>query len=502
MTRPVLFLPLVAALAACSGEEPTINSADVRIDEAADVEDPDSEGTQMCVNADGHVFVIWMDNRSDLQGDIRDLWFNRSLQRGEPGSWLPSPIKVNVGDPNKPGPGQVYNPRITCNDVGVFVVWEDDRDGFLENHQIYFNRSHDGGDTWLPEDLQIDSMDPGGSSMSLLPELKAVGQNLHVVWYDGFNGPFDIYYALSSDGGTTFNSPQSLDITRGFAFSSNPRIDASIDGQNVWVVWEESRDGQSDIYINRSRNGGVTFNGAQRLDRGDKNGQTNSFAPEICSDGGQYIYVVWHDERDSSENRDIYFNYSEDAGATWFAVARRLDDGDANGFSNSLFPTCVSEGAVAHVVWQDYRSFNAFDIWYREINQGNPLPTEERVDVGEPDFAQIEGFANSVDAKVALTNDRLGVAWMDFRFEASTGDDRGFGDIRYNYKELGGSFQENDLRIDSWTSGASFKTDVNFEMLGGEIYAAWTDGRSGSYDVYFTRLGIGDEGEEPVLGEN
>ncbi|MEO0601069.1 MAG: sialidase family protein [Myxococcota bacterium] len=502
MTRLVLLCSLVGGLAACPAPETELVSNDLKIDEADSQADPDSEGTQMCVNSEGHVFVIWMDNRSNLNGDLRDLWFNRSLQRGEEGTWLPSPIKVNLGDPNKPGPGQVYNPRITCNDTGVFVVWEDDRDGFLENHQIYFNRSLDGGETWLPEDLQIDQMDPGGGSMSLLPEIKAVGQNLHVVWYDGFNGPFDIYYALSSDAGTSFNSPQSLDITRGFAFSSNPRVDASIDGQNVWVVWEESRDGKSDIYINRSRNGGVTFNGAQRLDRGDENGQTNSFAPEICSDGTQFVYVVWHDERDSNENRDIYYNFSDDAGASWFATSRRLDDGDAEGFSNSLFPTCVSEGAVAHVVWQDYRSTNAFDIWYREISNGNPQPEEERVDLGEPNFAEVEGFANSVDAQVALANGTVGVAWMDFRQEASTGSDRGFGDIRYNFKEAGGLFQENDFRVDSWDAGGSFKRDVNFQMLGGELYAAWTDGRNGTFDIFFTRLTIGEEGEPPVRGDN
>jgi len=505
MTRAVLILPALAfGLIACDPDEENVTSLDIKIDDADAAADPDSEGTQMCVNSEGHVFVIWMDNRSNLQGEVRDIWFNRSLRRGDSDSWLPRPVKINQGDENKPGPGQVYNPRLACNDLGVFVVWEDDRDGLLENHQIYFNRSLDSGDTWLEQDIQLDSMDPGGGSMSLLPELKVVGQNVHVVWYDGFNGPFDIYYAQSSDGGTMFAPPQSLDITRGFAFSSNPRVEASTDGRNVWVVWEESRDGQSDIYINRSDNGGVTFRGAFRLDGGDMAGATNSFAPEICSDGEQFVYVVWHDERDSSENRDIYYNFSGAAGAgeSWFPSARRLDDGDADGFSNSLFPTCVSEGAVAHVAWQDYRSLNAFDIWYREITNGNPGDTEEQLDVGADGAAELPGFANSVDAQIAFADGRVGVAWIDFRAEATSGNDRGFGDLRYNYKEVGEPFQDEDLRLDSWDAGGSFKTDVNFQMLGGELYAAWTDGRNGTYDVYFTRLAVGDEGQAPIRAEN
>ncbi len=514
MNRPVLMFSLFAILAACEDDAASLVSDDVKIDEADPQADPDSVGTQMCVNSEGHVFVIWMDNRLDLQGDKRDLWFNRSLSRGDEGSWLPSPIKVNLGDANKPGPGQVYNPQIACDDQGVYVVWEDDRDGFLENHQIYFNRSLDGGDTWLPEDLQLDSMDPGGGSMSLIPRLKVVGNFVHVVWYDGFNGPFDIYYALSDDAGTSFRSPQVLDVTRGFAFSANPRVEASTDQRNVYVVWEESRDGRSDIYANRSDNGGVTFNGAIRLDRGmdgkdseDENGEHNSFSPQICADrtpdGRNFVYVVWHDERHSTDNRDVYFNFLADEGpsSTWLPEAVRLDDGDRVGFSNSLFPTCTTVGATAHVVWQDYRSDNAFDIWYREVINGEPQP-EERVDLGEDEFAQVEGFANSVDARVAVANDRVGVAWMDFREEARSGEDRGFGDIRYNYKDVGDVFQENDFRVDSWTAGGSFKSDVNFQMLGGELYAAWTDGRNGTFDVFFTRLGLGEEGAPPTLSEN
>lgn len=499
MVRMMWWLPLVGAVIGCV-EDPENNgmSLDVRIDSADETADPDSGNTQMCVNSDAEVFVIWTDNRADVTGTKRDIWFNRSLNRGEPNSWLPSPVKVNVGDVNKPGEGQVFNPKLACNDEGVFVVWEDNRDGILDNNSIYFNRTLDGGDTWLPEDLKLDTMDQGGGSESLLPELVAVGRNIHVVWYDGFNGPYDIYYALSSDAGTTFNSPQTLDISRGSAFSSNPRVEASVDGQNVWVVWEDSREGAQDIYVNRSRNGGITFTGAQRLDRGDDAGATNSFAPQICSDQQQFVYVVWHDERDSSENRDIYYNFTSNAGQDWLALARRLDDGDANGFSNSLFPNCAVDGATAHVVWQDYRTFNAFDIWYRTITNGQATEAEERVDLGEPNFAQQEGFANSRNADVAIADNRVGVAWLDFRQEALTGADRDFGDLRYNFKDIGQTFQETDLRLDSWDAGGSFKSDINFQMLGGELYAAWTDGREGTFDIYFSRLVIGEEGIAPI----
>ena len=126
------------------GEETEVGAnLDVRIDMAPQENDPDSKESKMCVNDAGEVFVIWVDNRDGKD----DVWFNRSLDLGQ--SWMPAALRLNRGDSN------VWNASVACNSKGVYVVWEDDRDGELQNHNIYFNRSVDGGDTWAEQDLSL-----------------------------------------------------------------------------------------------------------------------------------------------------------------------------------------------------------------------------------------------------------------------------------------------------------------------------------------------------------
>jgi len=63
--------------------------------------------------------------------------------------------------------------------------------------------------------------------------------------------------------------------------------------------------------------------------------------------------VAWEDWRNGED--DIYFNYSDDYGATWPTTDIRLDVGDAPGANDSENPRITSDGnGHVYVVWQDY----------------------------------------------------------------------------------------------------------------------------------------------------
>ena len=126
---------------------------------------------------------------------------------------------------------------LACNEFGAFVVWEDIRDGELENHQIYFNRSLDGGETFLAEDLRIEASDPDGDTMSLEPSIAAAGERLSIAWYDNLNGAYDILHARSSDAGATFSDAVRLDSDLpGDAYSARPHVLLGGDA-DVWATW-------------------------------------------------------------------------------------------------------------------------------------------------------------------------------------------------------------------------------------------------------------------------
>ena len=506
MTRSTLpLIALFATLFACDeGGDPQTFTIDDRIDGLEEDNNVDSTGTRMCVTDDGVVYVLWLDNRADPSEDTVDIYMNHSTDLGE--TWQPTPTLVNQGDAEKPGPGQVENPDLHCNELGVFVVWEDDRDGELENHQIYFNRSTDNGENFLPEDVLLE-FDDEGDTMSLEPRITGSGPDLMVGWYDSANGAYDIFVTTSTDLGDTWRDSTRVDsdVPAGNAYSARPKVAMSRNSDSLWVVWEDSRDGKADIYFSGSTNGGVTFSDDVRLDEGtdvtgvDEDGENDSFEPQLCTDGVSNLYVVWHDSRNNINQRDIFFNYSLDSGQNWLRDARQLDS-DGVGAANSLYPVCEVQGPVAHVAWQDNRNMS-YDIYYRRIIDGIPeAEAEQRADIGD------EGLGNSLDVVMDM-NDQgtVVVAWNDGREEARVEGENGYTDLYYQFFDSEGVLgspdgnADQDYRIDSMYSGQSFKLDLNVAIVGNQVYAAWTDGRGRSEDIYFDKWDLGTEADPPDL---
>ncbi len=70
-------------------------------------------------------------------------------------------------------------PQIAAFGDSVYVTWRDERNG---SGGIFFNRSLDGGATWLTSDIRIDSNPTTRGTES--PQITASGDFLHVTWQD------------------------------------------------------------------------------------------------------------------------------------------------------------------------------------------------------------------------------------------------------------------------------------------------------------------------------
>ncbi len=502
LKRLTPILPIACLAAQCGpGEVPTLYS-EWRIDAAGDRDLIDSHSTSMCVAPNGTIYVVWIDDRDGGA----DVWFNRKLPGGERHEgWLPTAVRVNrFTDSN------VWAPQVACTDQQVHVVWEDDRDGEVESHQIYYQRSVDNGDTWLDEDRLLEE-DVDGRSNSFSPQIVARDNFVYVTWYDDLNGAYDILATSSQDSGNNWNSPQRVDAdeTPGSAWSAHPRIAVTEDGQNVYIVWQDFRNGVgqvnagSDIYFNRSTNRGLDFSEEDiRLD-GGQGGTASAFAPRIAAAGNE-IYVVWHDNRNGAN--DVFMTYSGDAGVSW-STDSRADQTDNAGFFESLYPkVCLASGR-AHVVWHDDRTQNFYRVFHIAAENGSWLGADQRLDAwkidGQRGVWRFDGGAESV--QIACDGTNVLVAWLD---TAEDAQDLGYNDIVYNFSEdngdtwlvgAGDSTVNHDkapYRLDSMPEGAAFKRDLNIELRGTTVLAAWTDGRNGSTDIFYQQL---TAGEEPVV---
>ena len=135
-------------------------------------------------------------------------------------------------------------PSIAVDICGnINLVWEDCRDGF-DTIDIYFARSTDGGLTWSTS-VQANDEFPGNCINPSL-DVDDAG-NLYVAWENHRNGS-NIYFATSSDDGGTWAHPNiriNEHSTRG---SYNPSLAVDDDG-NIYVTWTDDRNGASDIYF-------------------------------------------------------------------------------------------------------------------------------------------------------------------------------------------------------------------------------------------------------------
>ena len=273
-----------------------------------------------------------------------------SIQAMPPVSWLDAPVRVDLGI--APGDSDSEFPQMAVNGNDVGVVWTDFRNGFTD---ILFNRSRDRGATWRKSPLRLDTGDVPGAHGSWDPKMCRSGNHIYVVWSDERNGMADIYFNRSTDGGDTWMPlPVRLDTgtAPGYAGSWVPEI--CCDGLRVYVVWIDEREGWNHTYFNRSLDGGETWLAADRqLDTADPT--KGAVLPQIaCS--GDNVYVTWMDDR-IIETNAVYFKYSHDAGAAWQATEVRLDNDE----SASLFPQIACSGNYVYVAWISLDLMNFYD---------------------------------------------------------------------------------------------------------------------------------------------
>ncbi len=402
------------------------------------------------------VYVVWEEDRGGYPN--RNIYFNRSLDGGA--TWLASDLRLN--NPSS-SPGRAENPQIAVNGDSVFVAW-------ANYGQTRYNRSFDRGSTWMPEGRVI----PGSRHKSKL----AVSDDwVYLVWEElppGADEP-DIYFIRSWDWGSNWQlETKRLDSDEPFVgWSGGLRIVAV--KHKIYVVWKDMRDGQADIYFNRSLDRGATWFAEEvRLDT-DPAGYHGSIAPYLAASGNA-VHVVWRDLRSSLpdlKRYDIYAISSQDSGTTWNRFDQRLDK-DFKGAANSDWVQVVASGDSAYAIWLDYRDGFPATYFNRTDDAGlSWLKYDQRLDSLPAEAGGIFGVYLYVAGK------RLYLTWADRR--------TGNFDVYFNRSDDGGrTWLPEDVRLDSKPAGDHSSSSPRMALSGDSVYAAWTDSRGTSRDLYFT----------------
>ncbi len=165
----------------------------------------------------------------------------------------------------------------------------------------------------------------------------------------------EIYYKRSTNGGVNWSTDTRL--TNNTANSMGPSVAAA--GSAVHVVWQDNRDGNYEIYYKRSTDNGVNWSADTRL----TNNTANSYAPSIVATTIAN-HIVWEDTRNG--NYDIYYKRSTNAGVNWFGDIRLTSD-----TADSKWASVAISGTAVYVVWEDNRNLN-WEIYFKCNLSGNP----------------------------------------------------------------------------------------------------------------------------------
>ncbi|MBN1846928.1 MAG: hypothetical protein JW810_14675 [Sedimentisphaerales bacterium] len=284
-------------------------------------------------------------------------------------------------------------PATACDPLGtIWVVWQA---GPEDGRTIHVSHLPDGA-AEFSEPVTI-STAPGDQCRPAI----AVDQNnvIYVVWQDNRRGNWDVCLSRCEDGFTWSPATALVDTEQDIANQTCPRI--AIDRNNtVYVVWQDDRNGNPDIFLAASSDGFLT-----RTETAITNHTAQQTQPAIAIDHDNRVYVVWTDNR--HRWTDIYGAGSETGWANIPVV---------NTLSRQTEPALAVEpgGSALHIAWVENNQGYS-DIFYAATQDGLPASP-----LFGTNLVDDSGGANQVSPAISVGRDASGdarvyICWQDAR---------------------------------------------------------------------------------------
>jgi len=330
-----------------------------------------------------------------------------------------------------------------------------------------------GPPDWNPEE------ELSGSANEQQPDVATDSAgNVHVVWTDGFGGDWDVVYRKWNASTGSWDDVQNVSMD-----STQPQqnsVIATDSSNNVHIVWQDSNDGDPDIYYRK-------WNMSKNLPWGDwdpilevsdDTAAESQAWPDVATDNAGNIHIVWDDYE---SDIDIYYR-------KW-NMSKNLPWGDWDN-EQDLTPgvdwqtdPCVAVDTAnnVHIVWDNWSGASS-DISYLKWNMSINPPWGAWDGVQEVNV----DFADEDQSSPTVIADSLGnvhVAWSDQTLEDGSSET----DVLY---------RKWNASISAWDSEIEISTDGGTEGQGqpcvatdsaGNVHFGWYDSGDGDTDIYYRK---------------
>ncbi len=322
--------------------------------------------------------------------------FNRSADGGA--TWLPS--EVGVGG----SIGGLDNPVLASDEAGNVLVAANTAD-------IWVNVSHDFGLSWHAEPYLLETIPGWSRAMTLASGGNGIFYAIFMATKLERRLPPEgegQYFTMSWDAGETWTPARRID---GETFvPAKPLVVADPVG-HVYLAWQGrvADFGYRDLYLARSEDYGQNFEPPVRVNR-DPPGLAGVGTVDVVADCHGTVYAVYDSNRDRTVGHS-FLNRSDDFGRTWLASDIRVtQDTSPDGGVCCQRIACLDDGQLV-VAWSDNRraGFALSDIFANvSFDGGNTWLAEDvRLDVG------LDTWQSAMSQTVLNSSGQAFVGWFD-----------------------------------------------------------------------------------------
>lgn len=367
-------------------------------------------------SAEDNVYIIW----EDKQADKWQLLFSKSDNNGTIFDTVTS-LSNDTGN--------VHLHDLSSAGNNVFVSWAANENISSSNKEIFFRKSNDSGysfsDIFNLSNDNDDSLDPH-------MVINQNGSIIYIVWTKCDTSHDDpicsVVFTRSLDQGNTFTAskiintgkflpqcsnstslsdtvfrsnsniipPQLLNnlIVNERVNSINPNVFTTLEGNQVYVLWEQSTfgKGDSELFLTSSNDYGNSFNSTINI--------SNSSGTSRLADGhilGEELYVTWADTLNQSGPFEVLLRKIDPKNK----LGKVLNLSNTPG--NSVSPYLWASDKKIHVAWTD--NTNESSVLLSTIDLPGSIVTKKIVKSNPTDV-----YTNPM---IFDTEDKLWISWTE-----------------------------------------------------------------------------------------
>lgn len=319
------------------------------------------------------------------------------------------------------------------------------------------------------------------------PSVAIYADDVYVVWEDGRNGGSDIYmqkFVYSPSGGAYVRSWASDVKLKEASLCKSPKLEVSDSGL-LYLVWSDERnESLRNIYLQRISTADGSLVGAE-YQVNQNLGAFSQENPSVDSDQAGNLFVVWEDNRGGSW--DVYGQKFDITSGVFWASDLKINSLDAN---EQLSPQVIldrNQGGGGenmnnfYVIWQSNDSGD-YDIMLRKFDlNGNEVFAEKKIN-------EDAVFLDQYNPAITFDGtEYFYIVWAD---------DRNSQPDIYMQKmnKSGAFFLANDQKIndDAFAEARRLNPSIFYES-DSAVYVAWEDSRNGDayYNIYSAKLDSG-----------